>query len=137
LVRCVYCGDDGLSWEQNPRGKWRLTDDAGIHDCKNILDENGNTLIKCVHCKIERFHWAEDSNGKWRLFNEADELHDCRKEDEEVKEPEPPKDADGFPLTDPSREDHVGIPYVDFQPTCDYCEDYGCPHCNGDYSPEM
>ena len=79
-------------------------------------DEKGNRLVSCKYCNAGGFHWKKHDDEGWRLIKD-DKLHDCRSDismpfyQEEDWEPEP------------------------LPPTCDSCDDYGCPDCNGDYSP--
>ena len=87
-------------------------------------DEKGNRLVRCKYCNAEGFHWAK-FDKKWRLFkwvvveNETcGKIHDCRSD---VEQPNPFNEE--YWEAEP-------IP-----PECDNCDDYGCFHCNGDYSP--
>ena len=116
MIKCIFCNEDGFHWEKVSDEKWRLFKDDKIHDCRSVLDEKGNRLVICRYCNAGGFHWKKFDDEGWRLVKD-DKIHDCRSDksqpyyQEEDWEPEP-------------------IP-----PMCDSCDDYGCPHCNGDYSP--
>ena len=74
-------------------------------------------MIICIFCNEDGFHWEKVSDEKWRLVKD-DKIHDCRSD---MSEPNPFNEEywDAEPIP----------------PMCDSCDDYGCPHCNGDYSP--